>query len=382
MNVKFRTGGRGHKNPRQKYTLIYLVLAGFCLFLFRPAIAPILESAAVLSVAVSMPEGTLQLIRDRFSADLEQPEQEPSPSTSLPSEPSQPPESESQSESVPESSQPPVEGQEIDPQFRGTVLDEQFSGKEDAGFIRFNSAWLRNYTKLSDSQVTTHLKKPLELKIPKGDKPTVLIIHTHATESFEEYDSPFYDIRNSWRTTDNTKNMVRVGEELATQLRNAGINVVHDTTQHDYPSYNGAYERSAKTIKEYLKKYPTIKVIFDMHRDAIERKDNIVVAPTAMIEGKKCAQIMVIAGCDNGLMNMPSWSRNLRFAAAITSKLESDYPGITRPILFDYRKYNMDLSGGLLLIEFGAGGNALDEVIYSAQLAGGSIAGLLLQLQV
>ena len=86
---------------------------------------------------------------------------------------------------------------------------------------------------------------------------------------------------------------------------------------------------------------------------------------------------MIISGCDNGKMNMPDYWKNLRFAAALASRLEELYPGITRPVLFDYRKYNMDLSPGLLLIEIGATGNTLEEAKYSAELLGNALVSVL-----
>ena len=49
------------------------------------------------------------------------------------------------------------------------------------------------------------------------------------------------------------------------------------------------------------------------------------------------------------------------------------YPGLTRPVFFCYRKYNQDLTTGSLLIEIGSHGNTLEEVLYTAQLAGDAI---------
>ena len=54
-------------------------------------------------------------------------------------------------------------------------------------------------------------------------------MHTHATESYEGYDSEYYDTRNTWRSTDNNENMVAVGNVIEEELRKAGIGVVHDT---------------------------------------------------------------------------------------------------------------------------------------------------------
>ncbi len=184
-------------------------------------------------------------------------------------------------------------------------------------------------------------------------------------------------MRNTWRSTDNTKNMVAVGNALEKALRDAGIGVVHDTTQHDYPSYNGSYERSAETIKSYLEKYPTIKIALDVHRDAIQREDDLIVKPTVEINGRKAAQLMIITGSDDGTMNVPEWRENLRFAASLQDAIEQDTPELTRPIFFCYRKYNMDLTTGSLLLEVGSNANTLDESVYTAELVGKSLARML-----
>ena len=145
---------------------------------------------------------------------------------------------------------------------------------------------------------------------------------------------------------------------------------------HDDPSYTGSYQRSAVTISEHLDQNPEIKICLDIHRDAIEPSSSEIIKPTAVINGKKAAQIMIISGCDDGTMDMPDYWENLRFAAALASKMEELYPGLCRPILFDYRKYNMDLSPGLLLIEIGATGNTLEEAKYSAELLANALAEL------
>jgi stage II sporulation protein P len=50
------------------------------------------------------------------------------------------------------------------------------------------------------------------------------------------------------------------------------------------------------------------------------------------------------------------------------------FPGLTRPILFDYRKYNQNLTTGSLLIEVGSQGNSLEEAQYAGTLTGRAIA--------
>ena len=212
-----------------------------------------------------------------------------------------------------------------------------------------------------------------------SDEPQVLIYHTHTTESFEPYVRSFYDAEFNYRTTDETKNVIMVGNEIQAQLEAVGIKTVHSTVIHDYPSYNGAYERSAVTIKSILAEHPSIKVVLDIHRDAIADK-NIAYQPFVEIDGKEAAQVMIISGCDDGNMNMPNYMKNFRLASLFQQQMESDYKGMTRPILFDYRKYNQDLSTGGLLIEIGSHGNTLEQVQYSGQLVGASIARTLTQL--
>jgi stage II sporulation protein P len=168
---------------------------------------------------------------------------------------------------------------------------------------------------------------------------------------------------------------------LAEPLEAAGIGLIHDTTQHDYPSYNGSYERSARTVEARLEEKPSLRILLDLHRDAMPREDDVIVKPVRLINGKKAAQIMIIAGCDDGEMNMPNWPKNLRFAVALQNKIEEKYPGLMRPIYLCYRKYNMHLSDGSLLLEFGSNASTLEEAEYAAQLAGEALAELILEHQ-
>lgn len=112
----------------------------------------------------------------------------------------------------------------------------------------------------------------------------------------------------------------------------------------------------------------------DIHRDGIEREDGTRLAPVTEIDGREAAQIMIISGCDDGTMNMPDYMQNFRFASLLQSSIESMHSGLTRPVLFDYRFYNQDLTTGSLLIEVGSHGNSLDQALYSGELIGESLA--------
>lgn len=345
------------------------------------------EKAALISAMISMPEGSLSLLENRFADKLDPdyysgseqevaPYVEPFPEEEHPDSSSSSPSKPPQKSSSRNPSPPSNNTHEIPEAYRGVLVQENMSGK-GKNLPHYGKGLLHNYTQVSDSDVTAIMQKGLNIKLEDTKQPQVLIFHTHATESFEPYDSSTYDIRNTWRTPNNSQNMVEVGNALAKELESAGIGVVHDTTQHDYPSYNGSYERSAKTIQSYLDRYPTIKIALDVHRDAIQREEKLIVKPVVEIDGKKAAQLMIITGSDDGTMNVPNWRENLRFAASLQDAIEQNYPELTRPIFFCYRKYNMDKTSGSLLLEIGSNANTLDECMYSAQLIGKSMAKLL-----
>lgn len=212
-------------------------------------------------------------------------------------------------------------------------------------------------------------------------EPQVLIIHTHATESFEPYTRDYFDTEFPFRTRDSSRNMVAVGAVLAQTLADNGISVVHDGTLHDYPAYTGAYDRSEETIRAILAEYPTIKVVIDLHRDAITEADGSRVAPVAEIDGKNAAQFMIIAGCDNEYFDMPYYIENFKLAALLQNSAEVMYPGLARAVLFDYRNYNQHITTGSLLVEVGSHANSLDEALYTAQLLGESMAAALRSLE-
>lgn len=240
-----------------------------------------------------------------------------------------------------------------------------------------NGGQVRNCTSLSNAELYEESKKSVEFQLDKNsDKPQILIYHTHATESFEPYARDFYDSDFTCKSTDRSMNIVSVGDKICEQLDKAGIAYIHDTMVHDYPSYNGSYDSSRQTVSEILAQYPSIKICLDIHRDGIEREDGTRLAPVTKINGREAAQIMIISGCDDGTMGMPDYLQNFRFAGLLQSRFETDWKGLTRPVLFDYRFYNQDLTTGSLLIEVGSHGNSIDQVQYSGELIGKSLAKL------
>ena len=334
---------------------------------------------AVWSAGLTLPEGGKELLAKEFTASRSD------DSSSAPVDTV--PDSGNISESEPESVSSETSSQSSEetltrPADAGDIIRRQYKGA--ASSVQFqisNNAWIKNLTTHTQEEIMAQISQGPAFKIDKRDAPQVLIMHTHTTESYERQTLDWFDKSFNSRTTDNQYNVCRVGDEIEKQLKAAGIGVLHDKTLHDYPTFPGCYDRSAGTIQNYLKQYPTIKVVLDVHRDAIEQKDGTRIAPVANVNGKNAAQVMIISGCDDGTMGYPNYFQNLKFAALLQSQMEADYPGFARPLLFDYRKYNQHLTTGSILLEMGGHANSMEEVIYAGELVGKSLVKALKSIQ-
>ena len=264
----------------------------------------------------------------------------------------------------------------------GRIYAETLKFSPSSSILSFGSGLIRNDTLLKGDKVINLAKMVPEFSLDlSSDQPQVLIFHTHATESYDLYDCGYYPKNASARSDNKEQNMIAVGKAICAQLEKAGIAYIHDQRLYDSPSYNGSYQRSGAAVEAYLKEYPSIQVVLDIHRDAAYADDGGWRKFVSQINGRTAAQIMIISGCENGELGNPNWDQNLRFAARLQDQLESDWPGLTRPLYFCYRNYNQHLSPGALLIEMGTHGNALHEAVYSGELLGKSLASLLEKLE-
>ncbi|MGN0679644.1 MAG: stage II sporulation protein P [Oscillospiraceae bacterium] len=254
----------------------------------------------------------------------------------------------------------------------GKIIRYNFGKYTSSGYITLESgAQVRNCTDVLNSVLENAATKLPNLDID-ADKPTVLIYHTHTSESFLPA-ADWYDKNYPLRSSNPDRSIVAVGDAICEALAERGISSVHDCTVHDDP-YTGSYYRSAETIQKTLQEYPSIKVVIDVHRDGIGGSDGSLAAPVATIDGKSAAQFMIISCCESEWFDMPDYLENFKLACLIQNCAEERYPSLARPILFDYRNYNQSLSTGALLIEVGSHGNSLEEAVYSGQLVGNAIA--------
>ena len=217
------------------------------------------------------------------------------------------------------------------------------------------------------------LTRPSALSL-SDDGPAILIVHTHSSEAYTMEAGFEYPESDALRTLDERYSVIRVGDEIADILTEAGISVLHDTQPNDYPNYNGAYERMRQTIEGYLAEYPSIQMVLDIHRDAAEDADGNPVALTADVDGDACAELMLVVGTDEGGLSHPNWQENLANALKLQVLLNRSAPGLCRNLNLRTERFNQHETPGSLLVEVGASGNTLAEALRSARILGQALA--------
>ena len=220
---------------------------------------------------------------------------------------------------------------------------------------QYGNVKIRNQT---DYELTQEMLTP-DITI---ENKNIMIFHTHSCESYTSSELYPYTPTGNFRTTDLNFTVTRVGTELTTQLQQYGYNVIHDTSYHDYPSYNGSYTNSLKTVESLLQTNPS-DIIIDLHRDAIGSRSDY--APTVKIGDEEAAQIMFVIGTNAGGLWHPNWNQNLKFAIKVQEKAEELYPGLFKPIMLTTSRYNQHTGKYANIIEVGATGNTLEQCLTS-----------------
>ncbi|HIT25185.1 MAG TPA: stage II sporulation protein P, partial [Candidatus Enterenecus avicola] len=235
-----------------------------------------------------------------------------------------------------------------------------------------------NVTVYNHTDYTLDVKALLEAApklTPAQDGPDILIYHSHATEAYTMDGTDVYEESDSYRTLNTEQNMVRIGTEMTKILEASGLEVIHDTTLYDYPDYNDAYNRSSQAVKEILDQYPSIRLVIDVHRDALVASDGTIYKTVAGTVDN-CAQVMMVMGTDALGQTHPNWRVNLSLATSIQKALADKWSTLARPIVLRTSRFNQHYSTGCLLVEVGSHGNTLQEAITAARLYARTIADL------
>ncbi len=273
---------------------------------------------------------------------------------------------------MPEEAKKEVEAkEEVDLSDSKPIKETTISYKNPKGYYEAEGVLIKNATTY-DFNPQQLLNEPLKFDF-SGDGPHILIIHSHSSESYTATDKNYYLPTDPDRTEDTNYNVVRVGTEIKNTLNSHGIEVLHDTSLHDYPSYNGSYKSSLASVNEYLKKYPSIKIVLDIHRDAMMQADGTKLKLVSEVEDKKAAQIMLLTGSDQGGLDHPDWRENLKFAIKLQRVFNNMYPNLARPVSFTKERYNTHTTYGSIIIEVGTNGNTLEEALVSARMIGNAV---------
>ena len=185
----------------------------------------------------------------------------------------------------------------------------------------------------------------------------VLIYHTHTHEAYEQVSDDPYDALEAWRTADADHSVVRVGEELARRLQDAGLEVVHDVTDHEGDQLSTAYTRSLATLEKYDQPFD---LYIDLHRDAYVEGEPLSITA---LNGESIAPLMMLIGNGNGFEEKPYYEENYAFACALEKRVNSLEPGLCKPVLVKDGRYNQHIGVFAILVEVGHNRNTLQEAL-------------------
>ena len=199
------------------------------------------------------------------------------------------------------------------------------------------------------------LLRPLNWTDEPG--PKILVIHTHSCEAYTPVPGHTYTPDGDYRTLEPSESVIAVGDALTEALGELGVEVIHDRTCCDYPSYNSSYAVARTRIRACLEEYPSIRMVIDLHRDAMDPP----VRETAEIDGQEAAALMLVIGTDEGGLSHPDWADNLSCGLKLQALANRSFPGLFKAISFRRERFNGDLTPGSLIVEVGSTGNTLEE---------------------
>ena len=217
------------------------------------------------------------------------------------------------------------------------------------------------------------LLQPLDWSL-RSEEPTVLIYHTHTTESYENTEN--YKESSSYRTLDSKYNMLSIGSHLAERLEEAGIHVIHATNIHDHPDYNSAYSRSKQTVADYMAQYPSSRLVLDLHRDAYEDGQGNQATNTVPVGQSRASKLMFLVGTDIASGDHPGWRDNMALAVKLQVLMEQQVAGVCRPITLRSAAFNQFFSPGALLVEVGTAGDTRQNALAAADILADAIIAL------
>lgn len=308
------------------------------------------EKAEILLLAVFM-VGAVYIGRNMLKQELPAPTEPPLP-TAKPAVILEPPSPLPSPKPTPEPTPVPTDAPD-DSGIVETTISGGMTVKNESGYFIDTAALTANGVGLTLTK----------------NEPQILIFHTHSSEAYTQAGLDKYEPSDTNRTEDPNHNIIRVGDELTRVFEEAGLIVIHDRGVYDYPSYTGSYTRSGEAVKEYLEDYPSIKIVIDLHRDALG-DDEVVYKTMAEEDGVVASQVMMLVGTDAGGLEHPEWQKNLSLVLYLQKAVSDAHPTLMRPVDLVAQRYNQQLSNGMFILEVGSSGNTLQEALAAVRLYG------------
>lgn len=189
-------------------------------------------------------------------------------------------------------------------------------------------------------------------------KPTVLIYHTHATESYLLTEDSSYVETVRGRTNDTRYNIIAIGDALQKALEQRGFTVIHDTSNVEGEDITSAYSRSLQVMQQY----DGIDLYIDLHRNSSNQKGRS--ENTILIDNVPYAKLFFVVGTGIGTYEgeydaLPDWKNNYTFALSLTEAIAAEQPDLVKPIRLKVGRFNQHM-GLCLLAEIGTNADTLE----------------------
>jgi len=254
--------------------------------------------------------------------------------------------------------EPPAE--ELPAEIKGANLSA-LSGT----YTQYNGTAVANGT---DFDIRSLVKQSAELPTFEEGKPAVLIYHTHTTECYR-------NDAGRTNTTDESQNVVAVGEAMKRVFEEAGYPTIHIKEVFNQKNFRQSYSYSRAAVEKVLAENPSIQVVLDVHRDSIV-SNGVEFFPVTEVEGKEAAQVMIVCGTDAKGLDHPNWRKNFVYGLELSRRMGRLYGELSRPVNLRTDRFNTHFTPYTLLLEVGSAANTLEQAIYGGELAAASMVDL------
>lgn len=198
-----------------------------------------------------------------------------------------------------------------------------------------------------------------------GDRKVVYLYFSHNRESYLPYLKGETDPDRAYHSKVNVTN---IGDRLKEALEANGVGTEVSKTDimgnlnKKGLGFGQAYQESRPMVQTAMAQQKDLQYFIDIHRDSKRKQDT-----TGMINGKSYAKLAFVIGAEHS-----NYEQNLQLAKILHERLNKKYPGISRAVIEKQGvstngKFNQDLSGRAILIEFGGVDNTFEELFNSAE---------------